>query len=135
MMQRPYTYISYLSTKEKFLFWISFIGVVGLLGFTLWSILTNKNPGDGSSYLWLIALVFPMVAFNYRLIIKGIEAAGEQRKLTDEEGKYLLTLQNAEKNLREENWKKKSKYVVWLERVYFVLIGFVLLVLLLLFLG
>lgn len=134
-LQRPFTYVSHLPKNEQILFWISIIGVIGIPVGALWLILNDENPGDGSGYLWVFPLVFPIIALSYRLIIKGVRVAGEKRQLTDEENKYLSNMEKVEKSLREIDWNKKSRFQIWAERAYLVLIGFILLVVLFLLFG
>lgn len=134
-LQRPFTYVSHLSKSEQILFWISIIGVIGIPVGALWLILNDENSGDGSGYLWVFPLVFPIIAFSYRLIIKGVRVAGEKRELTDEENKYLSNMEKIEKSLREVDWNKKSKFQIWAERAYLIFIGFILLVVLFLLFG
>lgn len=94
-LQRPYTYIAQLEVFEQVLFWGGNILVVLMLVGTLWLILNDKNPGDGSQYHWIFPIVFIIASFNIRLIIKGIKITESKRPLSEVEQTYLFTLQNS----------------------------------------
>ncbi len=129
-MRRPYTYITQLTAFEQVLFWGGTILVILLLVDTLWFLLHDENPGDGSKYYWIFPIIFMIASLNLRLIVRAIKITESKRPLTNEEQTYLSHLQ---KNLSQPN-KQPPAFLLtlrtinkWLSILLIVIVGISLL--------
>lgn len=129
-LQRPYTYIAQLETFEQVLFWAGNILVVLMLIGTLWLMLNDDNPGDGSKYYWIFPIIFAIASHSLRLILKGINRTKSNRPLSIEEETYVSTLQNSlsQSHKQPSAFLLKLRYInKWLSIIFITIIGIFLL--------
>jgi len=136
-LQRGYSYISYLPKEERFLFWLIFIGQIGLafiLPLLAWLMLRGKVPKImlGLFMIPVPYFVFRGGAFSDRLIIRGMEVAREKHGLSDEEEKHLSSLEEIEKSYRTAMYKEPPRRLALVNRVLHIIL-YILFALILLF--